>query len=90
MEPALDARATPLQVAHGLVVVVLGAREHFLADEELLGSFLLLAQAPGAVGHAGGPHALAPGRRLGAEVVEALHEPHWPQLAEGDAARGMA
>ena len=91
MELALDARAPPLQVARGLVVVVLGVRERSLANGELLGSFLLLAQVPDAVGRAGGPRALAPERRLGAEAaVVALHEPRRPQLAEGEAPRGMA
>ena len=70
-------------------MVVLGARQRFLADEELLGSFLLRVRAPDAAGRTGGPQALAPGRHLGAEVVEvALREPHRPQLAEGEAARG--
>ena len=59
-------------------------------DMGLLGSFLLRARAPDAVDHAGGPHALAPGRRLGAEVVEALHEPRRLYLAEGEATRGTA
>ena len=57
-------------------------------DEELLGSFLLRAWAPDVVDRAGGPHALAPGRRLGAEVVEALHGLRRPRLAEGKAVRG--
>ena len=53
---------------------VRGAVERYLVGEGLLGSFLLRAQAPGAVGRAAEPRALAPGRRLGAEVVEVLHE----------------
>ena len=71
-------------------MVALGAREHSFAAGELLGSFLLLAWAPDAVGHAGGPRALALERRLDVEVVEALREPRRSQLAEGEAARGMA
>ena len=89
VEPALDVRALPPHAAHCLVVVVRGARERSLAAEGFLGSFFPLARAPDTVGCAEGPRALAPGRRLGAEVVEALHEPHRPQLAEGEAARGM-
>ena len=72
MELGLHALAPPSQVAHGLVTVAPGAQERFLADEGLLGSFILRVQAPDAVDHAGGPRALAPGRRLGAETMEAL------------------
>ena len=37
-----------------------------------------------------GARAWAPRLRLGAEVVEALHGPRRPWLAEGEAARGTA
>ena len=59
-----------------------------LAAAESLGSFSLRARALGVADRTVGPHALAPGRRLVAEV--ALHEPCRPQLAEGEAARGSA
>ena len=71
-------------------VAVLGVVERFLAVGELLGSFLLLARAPDAVGRAGRARALVPGRRLDGEVVVALREARRPRLAEGEVARGMA
>ena len=70
-------------------MVVRGVQGHFLVVGELLGNYLPLARAPGAAGLAGGPHALAPERRLGAEVVEVLGELRRPQLAEGEGGRGM-
>ena len=85
----LDVRVPPPQAARDLVAVALGARENSLAAGELLGTFLLLVRAPNTVDHAGGPRALAPGHRLGVEVAEAPHGLHHPQLAEGEAARGM-
>ena len=66
------------------------AQERFLAAGELLGSFLLLARAPDAAGHAGGLRALALGRRLGAEVAEVLRELRCPWLAESEAESGTA
>ena len=94
VELGLDGvHALLLQVARGLAIasgpgaVVRGAAEHLLAVEGLLDSFFLHARAPDAVGHAAGPHALALGRRLGAEVVEALHGLRHPWLVEGEVAR---
>lgn len=71
-------------------MAVLGAVERFLAVGVLLGSFLLPARVPGAAGRTEGPRVLAPERRLGAEVAEVLRELRRPQLAEGEASRGMA
>ena len=68
-------------------MLTLGARERFLTAGELLGSFLHLARAPSLVGQDGGPRALAPGRRLGAEVAEAPHGLRHPRLEEGEVAR---
>ena len=87
VKPAPDVRVPPPQAARGLVVVARGARERSLAVEEFLGSFLLLARVPDAVGRAGGPRALVRGSRLNAEVVEALLGLHRPQLEVGEAAR---
>ena len=61
-----------------------------LATAKFLGSFSLRARAPGAVDHAAEPCALVPRRRVGAEVVEARHEPHRPWLVEGEVERGTA
>ena len=72
--------ALPLQVARGLAAVAgpgavaRGAAERLLAVEGLLDSFFLHARPPDAVGRVVEPRALAPGRRLGAEVVEVLRE----------------
>ena len=81
VELGLDGvRALPLQVARGLAAaagpgaVVRGATECFLAAEGLLDSFFLHARARDAVGRVVEPRTLAPGHRLGAEVVEALCE----------------
>ena len=81
VELGLDGvRALPLQVARGLAAaagpgtVARGAAEHFLAVEGLLDSFFLHAWVRDATGHVVEPPALVPGRRLGAEVVEALRE----------------
>ena len=54
---------------------VRGAAERSLAVEGLLDNFFLHARVPDAVGRTAEPRALAPGRRLGAEVVEVLREP---------------
>ena len=67
-----------------------GSTGRLLEAEGFLDSFLLLARAPDAVGHAQGPRALAPGRGPGEKVVEALHEPRRLYVAEGEAARGTA
>ena len=85
-----EARVPLLQVARGLGEVARGAQVQLLAAEESLGSFSLRARARGVVDHAVGPRALAPRHRPGAEVVEALHEPRRPWLAEGEAESGMA
>lgn len=61
-----------------------------LAAEEFLGSFSLRARALGVVDRAVGPRAMVPRHRLGVEVVEALHEPRRPLLAEVLAKRGTA
>ena len=97
VELGLDGFCTlPLQVARGLAAaagpgaVVQGAVERSLAVEGLLDSFFLHRRARDAAGCVMEPRTLAPGRRLGAEVVEVLHEPRRPYLAEGEAARGMA
>ena len=82
MEVELDlgARAPPRQAVHGPAaasdpdVAVQGAVEHSLAVEGPLDSFFLQVRAPDAVGRAVEQRALALGRRLGAEVVEVLHE----------------
>ena len=58
------------------------------AAEEFPGSFPLRARVPGVVDHAVGPLALVPRHSLGAEVVEAVHEPRRPWLAEGEAESG--
>ena len=89
------APASPRHTVHGpavandLDVAVLGAVECFLAAEELLGSFFLHARAWDAAGHVVEPRALAPGRRLGAEVVEALRELLHPWQVAGEAASEM-
>ena len=85
-----EARVPPPQVARGLGEAARGAQVERLAAEGFLGSFSLRARAPGVVGHVMGPRALVPRHRLGAEVVEALHESHRPWLAEGEAERGTA
>ena len=66
------------------------AQEQLLVGVGLLGSFSLPVRAPDAVGRAAEPHALVPGRRLGAEVaeVEVLLELCRPWLAEGKAESG--
>ena len=51
-----------------------GAAECSLAVEGLLGSFFLHARVQDAAGRIAEPRALVLGRRLGVEVVEALHE----------------
>ena len=62
----------------GLAVQVQGACERLLQAGKFLGSFFLVARALDAVGHVQGPHTLEPGRRLGAEVLEALRELRHP------------
>ena len=80
VELGLDAHAPLQQAARGPAAaddpgaVVRGVAERSLAVEGLLDSFFLHAWALDAVGHAVEPRALAPGRRLGAEVVEVLRE----------------
>ena len=73
----------------GLNMLEQGALGRLLMGEGLLGSFLLLTRAPGAVGRVGGPRTLVPGRRLGAEVAEAPRGLHHPRLEEGEVARAM-
>ena len=70
--------------------VVQGVAERSLAVEELLGSFLLHAQAPDAADRVTAAHSLVPRRHLGAEAVEALCELRRLKLAEGQAERGTA
>ena len=80
----------PPRAVRGLDEATREAPVQLLAAEESLGSFLLLARAPDVVGHAGGPRALAPELRLGAEVVEVLRELRRPWLAKGEAERGTS
>ena len=94
VELGLGARALLRQAARGPAAAdnpgaaVRGVAERSLAVEGLLDSFFLHARAPDAVDRAAEPHALAPGRRLGAEVVEVLRELRRPWLAEGEVERG--
>ena len=91
MELGLDeVRAAPLRAVRGLDEVAREARVQLLAAEGFLGSFSLRARVPGVADHAMEPRALVPRHRLGAEVVEARHEPRRPRLAEGEGERGTA
>ena len=91
MQLGLDeVRAAPLRAVRGLDEVARGAQVQLLAAAEFLGNFSLRAQAPGAADHAAEPRALVPRRRLGAEVVEARHEPRRPRLVKGEAESGTA
>ena len=87
-EPGLGAHAPPPQAAHGLDVAVLGVQEHLVAAEGPPGSFLLHARAPCAVGRVAGLRVLLRGRRLDAEVVEALRGLCRPLLEVVEVAKG--
>ena len=65
-----------------------GALGRLLEAEGFLDSSFLAVRALDMVGHVQEPRALEPGRRLGAEVAEALPEPRRPCMMEGEAARG--
>ena len=94
VELGLGAHVPLRQAARGLSAandpgtVEPGAAEHSLAVEGLLDSFFLHARAPDAAGRVVEARALAPGRHLGAEVLEVLRELCRLLLAEGEAERG--
>ena len=87
-EPGPGTHAPLPQVANGHDVVVLGARESFLAAEGFHGSFLLRARVPCIVGCTAGPRVLERGRRLDAEAVEVLHGLRRPLQEADEAAKG--
>ena len=80
----------PLRAVRGLDEVARGAQVQLLAAAEFLGSFSLRVRVPGAADHVTELRTLVPRRRLGAEVVEARHEPHRLRLVEGEAESGTA